>query len=127
MPSAHKGCREGFSVDYLRLPGLFETLHLARGDGSYHMLMSGFAKIDLFVLDEWGLTKLNVEQRRDPLEPLDDHHTYHSTVVTSWIPVAHWHDVIADPNPAAAMLARLARIRHESSLINPTDAVLMGL
>jgi len=104
---AHKACREGYSAQYLRLPRLFEALHLAHGDGRYHNLMSGFAKIDLLILDDWGLAKLNAEQRRDLLELLDDRHGHRSTLVTSQIPVDHWHDIIADPTLADAILDRL--------------------
>lgn len=104
---AHKACREGFSAHYLRLPRLLETLHLAHGDGRYHKLMSGFAKTDLIILDDWGLAKLNAEQRRDLLELLDDRHGHRSTIVTSQIPVDHWHDIIADPTLADAILDRL--------------------
>ena len=104
---AHKACREGFSAHYLRLPRLFEALHLAHGDGRYHKLMSGFAKTDLLILDDWGLAKLNAEQRRDLLELLDDRHGHRSAIVTSQIPVDHWHDIIADPTLADAILDRL--------------------
>ena len=104
---AHKACREGLSAHYLRLPRLFEALHLAHGDGRYHKLMAGFAKTDLLILDDWGLTKLNAEQRRDLLELLDDRHGHRSTIVTSQIPVDHWHDIIADPTLADAILDRL--------------------
>jgi DNA replication protein DnaC len=104
---AHKACREGYSAQYLRLPRLFEALHLAHGDGRYHKLMSGLAKIDLLILDDWGLAKLNAEQRRDLLELLDDRHGHRSTIVTSQIPVEHWHDIIADPTLADAILDRL--------------------
>lgn len=104
---AHKACREGFSAHYLRLPRLLETLHLAHGDGRYHKLMTTFAKTDLLILDDWGLAKLNAEQRRDLLELLDDRHGHRSTIVTSQIPVDHWHDIIADPTLADAILDRL--------------------
>lgn len=104
---AHKACREGFSAHYLRLPRLFEALHLAHGDGRYHKLMSGLAKTDLIILDDWGLAKLNAEQRRDLLELLDDRHGHRSTIVTSQIPVDHWHDIIGDPTLADAILDRL--------------------
>ena len=112
---AHKACREGFSAHYLRLPRLFEALHLAHGDGRYHKLMSGFAKTDLLILDDWGLAKLNAEQRRDLLELLDDRHGHRSAIVTSQIPVDHWHDIIADPTLADAILDRLV---HNAYRIN---------
>lgn len=104
---AHKACREGLSAHYLRLPRLFEELSLAHGDGRFPKLMSAFAKTDLIVLDDWGLTKLTAEQRRDLLELLDDRHGVRSTLVTSQLPVEHWHEVIGEPTLADAILDRL--------------------
>ncbi len=58
---AHKACREGYSAQYLRLPRLFEQLHLAHSDGRFHKLMTSLAKTDLIIIDDWGLAKLNAE------------------------------------------------------------------
>ena len=77
--------------------------------------MAGFAKTDLLVLDDWGLAKLTAEQRRDLLELLDDRHGHRSTVVTSQLPVDHWHEVIGDPTLADAILDRLV---HNAYRIN---------
>jgi DNA replication protein DnaC len=104
---AQKACREGYSALYLRLPRLFEDLGLAHGDGRFSKLMAGFAKTDLIILDDWGLAKFTAEQRRDLLELLDDRHGHRSTLVTSQVPVDHWHDVIGDPTLGDAILDRL--------------------
>ena len=48
---AHKACRDGYSVRYLRLPRLMEELGLAHGDGRFAKLMAGYAKTDLLILD----------------------------------------------------------------------------
>lgn len=104
---AQKACREGYTALYLRTPRLFQELALAHGDGRFPKLMAAFAKTDLIILDDWGLAKLNVEQRRDLLELLDDRHTSRSTLVTSQIPVDHWHEIIGDPTLADAILDRL--------------------
>ena len=104
---AHKACRQGYTALYLRLPRLFEQLSLAHGDGRFPKLMDAFAKTDLIVLDDWGLAKLTAEQRRDLLELLDDRHGSRSTLVTSQLPVDHWHEIIADPTLADAILDRL--------------------
>jgi DNA replication protein DnaC len=69
--------------------------------------MASLAKTDLIVLDDWGLTGLDTAARRDLLELLDDRHGQHSTLVTSQLPVEHWHDVIGDPTLAGAILDRL--------------------
>jgi DNA replication protein DnaC len=112
---AQKACREGYTALYLRLPRLFEDLSLAHGDGRFTKLMAGFAKTDLIILDDWGLAKFTAEQRRDLLELLDDRHGNRSTLVTSQVPVDHWHEVIGDPTLGDAILDRLV---HNAYRIN---------
>nr|AAF80265.1 putative ATP-binding protein [Pseudomonas sp. JR1] len=84
---AHKACRDGYSVRYLRLPRLMEELGLAHGDGRFAKLMAGYAKTDLLILDDWGLAPFTAVQRRDMLELLDDRYGNRSTLVTSQMPV----------------------------------------
>jgi DNA replication protein DnaC len=113
---AQKACREGYTALYLRLPRLFEDLGLAHGDGRFTKLMAGFAKTDLIILDDWGLAKFTAEQRRDLLELLDDRHGNRSTVVTSQVPVDHWHEVIGDHTLADAILDRLVHSAYRINL-----------
>src|SRR6476661_8500454 len=95
----HKACRDNRSVQYHRVPRLFEALALARGDGRYGRLLKTLGRVQLLILDDWGLTVLSPSERRDLLEILDDRHGRASTIVTSQIPVDLWHDVIGDPTP----------------------------
>jgi len=113
---AQKACREGYSALYLRLPKLFSELSLAKGDGRYGKLLSGFARTNLLVLDDWGLSKLNKEQQRDFLEIIEDRDEIHSTVITSQVPVSHWHEVIDDPTLADAILDRLVHNAYKINL-----------
>jgi len=113
---AHKAAREGYKVLYLRLPRLLEELHLAHADGRFPKLMAGLAKTDLIVLDDWGLAKLDAEQRRDLLELLDDRHGQRSTLVTSQLPVEHWHEVIGDHTLADAILDRIVHSAYRITL-----------
>lgn len=112
----HKACLEGFSVLYLRLPRLFEDLRLAKADGRYGKLMLGFAKTDLLILDDWGLTPMTDPQRRDLLELLEDRYGKRSTIVTSQLPVSAWHEAIGDPTLADAILDRLVHNAHKIEL-----------
>jgi len=113
---AEKACREGFSALYLRTTKLFEDLSLAKGDGRYLKLLTSFAKIDLLVLDDYGLHGLTQEQRHDLLEILEDRHGLKSTLVTSQLPVEHWHEQIGDPTLADAILDRLVHSAHKIQL-----------
>ena len=66
--------------------------------------------------DDWGLSVLNASERRDLLEIFDDRHGRASTIVTSQIPVEHWHDVIGDPTLGDAILDRLVHNAHRLQL-----------
>ena len=112
---AQKACREGYGALYLRLPKLFSELSLAKGDGRYGKLLTGFSRTNLLVLDDWGLSKLNKEQQRDFLEIIEDRYEVGSTVITSQLPVSKWHEVIDDPTLADAILDRLV---HNAYKIN---------
>jgi DNA replication protein DnaC len=113
---AQKACREGFNTLYLRMTKLFEDLSLAKGDGRYLKLLTSFAKADLLVLDDYGLLPLNQEQRHDFLEILEDRHNLKSTLVTSQLPIEHWHEQVGDPTLADAILDRLVHSAHKIKL-----------
>ena len=104
---AQQACRQGFTTRYLRAPRLFEELRLAHADGGFPKLMRSFANTDLLLLDDWGLMGLDAEARRDLLELIDDRHGRRATLITSQLPVEHWHDLIGDPTLADAILDRL--------------------
>src|SRR6266498_3375423 len=62
---AHQACRTGSRVLYRRVPRLFEELTLAHADGSYTRLLARFARMDVLVLDDWGLGGMRAQDRRD--------------------------------------------------------------
>ena len=91
----HKACRDDRSVLYYRVPRLLDALALARGDGRYLRLLKSLARVELLILDDWGLAPLTSQQGRDLLEIVDDRHGRGSTIVTSQLPVDHWHEVMS--------------------------------
>jgi len=112
----HKACRDNRSVAYHRVPRLLEALALARGDGRHGRLLKAIGRVQLLILDDWGLAPLSSEQRRDLLEIMDDRHGRGSTIVTSQVPLDHWHEVIGDPTIADAVLDRLVHNAHRLQL-----------
>ncbi|MCP5347369.1 MAG: ATP-binding protein [Pseudomonadales bacterium] len=113
---AQKVCREGYTVQYVRLSRLLRELMIAKGDGRYPKLLANLAKVDVLILDDWGLIKPNAENRRDLLEVLEDRHGLRSTIVTSQLPVEEWHAVIGDPTLADAILDRLVHNAYKINL-----------
>ena len=113
---AQKACREGYTAQYIRLTRLLRELMVAKGDGRYPKLLANLAKVDVLILDDWGLMKLNAENRRDLLEVLEDRHGSRSTVATSQLPIDEWHAVIGDPTLADAILDRLVHNAYKINL-----------
>jgi len=113
---AQKACREGYTALYQRLPRLFQELPIAKGDGSYSQLLNKLGKIDVLLLDDWGLAKLTAEQRRDLLEILEDRHDSRSTIVTSQLPIEKWHASIGDSTLADAIMDRLVHNAYKINL-----------
>ncbi len=103
----HQACRLGLSVSYMRIARILEELRLAHADGSYPRVANKLLKYDLIILDDWGLDRLNQEQRRDILEIVEDRHGLKSLLITSQLPIAKWHEVIGDPTIADAILDRV--------------------
>ena len=112
----HQACREGYTVLYLRLPRLLQELPIAKGDGRYPKLMATLARIDLLILDDWGLAPFSDEHRRDLLEIIEDRHDCRATLVTSQLPVEHWHEALGDPTLADAILDRLVHHAYKITL-----------
>lgn len=103
----NQACRQGHSTLYIRTPRLLEQLRIAHGDGSFGRTLQQLAKVDVLILDDWGLAPLEENGRHDLLEVIDDRATNRSTILTSQLPVDHWHAWINDPTVADALLDRL--------------------
>ena len=112
---AHKACQLDYSALYFRLPRLLQQLDIAKGDGRYEKLLKSFAKTNLLIIDDWGLKKLIKEQSHDLLEIFEDRHCLRSVLITSQLPVDHWHEIIGNPTLADAILDRLV---HNAYRIN---------
>ena len=113
---ATQACRQGYSVRYFRSSRLLDMLAIAHGDGRFAKIINQLAKTDLVVLDDWGLEKLSLGQRNDVLELMEDRHGSRSTLITSQVPIAQWHDAIGDATLADAILDRLIHNAHRLTL-----------
>lgn len=113
---AHKAVRDGFTAFYVRAPRLLRDLAVARADGSFGKLLDRFARIDVLIVDDWATASLADSERRDFLEICDDRYSIRSTVLTSQVPISHWHDQIGDPTIADSILDRLVHNAHRIEL-----------
>ncbi len=117
---AQQACRKGYRALYRRASRLFDELTLARADGTYPRLLARIARIDVLVIDDWGLVAIGEAERRDLLEIIEDRHGARSTILTSQLPVAQWHDHVGDPTVADAICDRLLHNAHRIVLHGPS-------
>jgi DNA replication protein DnaC len=113
-------CRKGHRVLYRRVPRLFDELALARAEGSYAKLLANLAKVEMLILDDWGIGSLKEAQRNDLFEVVEDRYGRASTVITCQLPVDKWHQWIGDPTIADAILDRLVRNAYKVELTGTT-------
>jgi DNA replication protein DnaC len=130
---AQAALRRDHRALYLRVPRLLDELVLARADGRLPRLMAAWARLDLLILDDLGLQPLTPPQAADLLELIEDRHGRRSTIVTSQLPVGHWHEALGEPTIADAILDRLVHgayrielrgesLRRRDPAADPIDA-----
>jgi DNA replication protein DnaC len=104
---AQKACRDGFSVLHKRTSELFRELAVSHADGSIGRFLVRLSRIDVLLLDDFAMAPLKDTERRDFLEICDDRYQRRSLILTSQMPVSHWHEQIGDPTIADSILDRL--------------------
>lgn len=122
----HSACLRGLSVRYFRLSRLLLELTQAKADGTYHKLLIRLSKINLLIIDDWGLESLKPAQRNDLLEIMDDRHGHTSTAVISQLPTDQWYASIGDNTLADAILDRLMHNAHRLQLKGESMRKIMG-
>jgi DNA replication protein DnaC len=100
-------CRHFHTVKYVRLPDLLSDIAVARGEGWYRKVISGYGKVNLLILDEWLLMSLREEETRDLLEIVELRHQKGSTIFASQFKPEGWHSKIGEGPLADAILDRI--------------------
>ncbi len=103
----HQACQMSYKVRYLRVTRLVEQLRLSHADGSYGKTLEQLSKLQLIILDDWGIDQLDRQARRDLLEVLEDRYAKASTIITTQLPVNKWHHFIGDDTIADAICDRI--------------------
>jgi DNA replication protein DnaC len=111
-----QACRQGYRTLYLYAPKLFRALETARADGSLLPLLKKLARSPLVIVDDLGIASVPGKLYREFLEMLDDRQGQGATLITSQFPISQWHEIIADPTVADAILDRLVHNAYRIEL-----------
>jgi len=113
----NQACHQGFKVLYFNTQKLFTRLRMSKADGSYMREVNRIEKMDLLILDDFGLQQMDDQNRMAFLEIIEDRHGLKSTIISSQLPVSLWHDVIGEGSVADAILDRLVNGAHRMDLM----------
>jgi DNA replication protein DnaC len=103
----YQACQMGLRVGYFSLPKLLQKLHIAKADGSYAKELAKLERMQLLILDDWGLQPLDHHAKMAIMQLIEDRHGKYSTVITSQLPINKWYDYLDEPTLADAILDRL--------------------
>lgn len=112
----YQACQLGYRVGYHNLIKLLQRLQLAKADGSYQKEMSRLERLNLLILDDWGLQPLDQHAQLALLQIMEDRHGKSATIITSQLPVNKWHEYIGEPTLADAILDRITHKAHRLDL-----------
>jgi DNA replication protein DnaC len=113
---ANAAIRRGHAALYLRGPRLHDEIALARAEGRLARLLAAWARVDVLAIDDFLLRPLAPDQAADVLEVIEDRVGLRSTIVTSQLPVAMWHEALGEPTVADGILDRLLENVHRVDL-----------
>lgn len=114
---ASKACRDGYRALYTYSPRLFRDLLAAHADGSLSRLVRRLGKLDLLVVDDWGMEAAKRSQYRDFLELVDERHGNTATIITSQYPPENWHEIVGDPTVGDAICDRLVHRAYRIDMV----------
>ena len=112
----HQACQLGYKVAYYSLHKLFVKLRLFRADGSIVRFFDKLNRQQLLILDDFGLNRVDQQNRMDLMEIIEDRHNRKSTIIASQLPVATWYEIIGDDTIADAIMDRIIHGSHRIEL-----------
>lgn len=112
----HRACTQGYRVAYFNVQKLLLKTKMSRIDGTVYKLFEKISKAELLILDDFGLTHLEQQQRMDMMEIIEDRHATRATIIASQLPVAKWYDIIGENTIADALLDRMVHTSYRVEL-----------
>ena len=119
---ANKAMSMGYSALYLRVPRLMQYLQAIRGDEEYLKYLAKLKRINLLILDDFGVSPLKAAEARDLLEIVEDRVNQSSLIVTSQLGIKDWHGYLHNATIADAILDRIVHNAYKIEFQGDADS-----
>ena len=118
---ANKAMSMGYSTLYLRVPRMMQHLQSIRGDEEYLKFLAKLKRINLLILDDFGVSPLKAAEARDLLEIVEDRTNQSSLIVTSQLAIKDWHGYLHNATIADAILDRIIHNAYKIEIDGPSQ------
>lgn len=111
----HKACELGFKVGYYTMNKLMDTLRISRIEGRDNRVFNKLDRLDLLIIDDFGMRGIDGIQQSDIQQILDDRYGSKATIISSQLAVSDWHALFKNELIADACMDRIVHksIRFE--------------
>jgi DNA replication protein DnaC len=106
-------CYNGYTTLYFRWPKLLGDIYASRGEGNYLKHLNKLARVKLLIIDDFGTGSMTDMEKKDFFEVIEDRYMTGSTIITSQLPIKHWHEFIAEETIADAICDRIIHVAHK--------------
>ena len=100
-------CQRNQKVKFIRSNELLNEFYRARADDSYDILFKRYIKLDVLILDDFGLKPLSAEQSSDLYDLIASIHISSNLIITTNREIEKWTELFFDPLMANAALDRI--------------------
>lgn len=109
-------CQQEVSVAFHSVNLLFEHLQAEKAAGRYLVTLQKMARINVLILDDFGLRNYGHEEATSLLEILEERYAKGSVIITSQVEPEGWRGLFQDSVISDAIIDRM---------INPSENVLL--
>lgn len=109
-------CQMDYKVMYFNTSRLMDEINIAKLQGTYLNFLKKIQSSKLLILDDFGLTSIDENQRKALLDIVEHKYDRESIILNSQIPVKDWHGLIGEDTIADAILDRIVYSSHRVEL-----------
>jgi len=112
----NQACLMLMKTYYYNTARLIDHLKLARLEGTYTKLLINIEKVNLLILDDFGLAAFDNLSRQILMDIVESKYDRSSIIIASQIPISGWHEIIGEGTIADAILDRIVHSSHRIQL-----------
>lgn len=87
----NKACRLGYKVAYYTMHKLMDVIRVARIEGKDQKLLGKLNKLDVLIIDDFGMKPIDGQQQNDFEQILDDRYKRKALIISSQLPISDWY------------------------------------